>query len=148
MILCDGIQDPGNLGAMIRTSAAFDVDAVILTGESVDAYNPKVVRASSGSILDIPVYSCGEDEVDTCKGNGYYLLASSAIKRDRRKVSEIKELPARSIIVFGSEGKGISPGICAKVDEYFHIPVSARVESLNVTTAAAISLHAFSRLKK
>ena len=148
VVLCDGIQDPGNLGTMIRTSAAFKADAVLLTGESVDIYNPKVVRSSSGMILDIPVHVCDISGIEQLKEKGYHLLASKVEGRASECVSDIKKFTTPLIIVFGSEGKGISANILEMADGFFHIPIDERVESLNVTAAAAVALFVLSGNKQ
>lgn len=146
IVLCDGIQDPGNLGAIIRTSAAFGADQLILTGESVDAYNPKVVRSSSGTILDIPISSFQYCEIDRLRKAGYCLYASQINVKKGMDISKIKNISLRSIIAFGSEGKGLSDEICRRADEFFYIPIAENVESLNVTATAAISLYAFGKM--
>ena len=148
VILCDGIQDPGNLGAIIRTAVAFGADTFLLAGDAADIYNPKVVRASSGTVLDVRAYGCDKDEVDRLKESGYSLFAASVTAKGTTDIKDIKELPGRSIIAFGSEGKGLSSEIDEKADMRFYIPIGEKVESLNVTAAAAIVLHAFSVLKK
>jgi len=146
IVLCDGVQDPGNMGTMIRTSAAFGADMLLLTGESVDPFNPKVVRASSGMILDIPVRECDGNELDRIREEkGYYLFASQSAGRGSADIETIKDIPARLIVAFGSEGKGISGEILDRADKSFHIPISDQVESLNVTAAVAIALYVFSR---
>ena len=146
LVLCDGIQDPGNLGAIVRTSIAFGANSILLTGENVDVYNPKVVRASSGMILDIPLYRCNTAALDYLRNEGYRLLVSRPRQRNSKDVTELKGYSGPlSILAFGSEGKGVSREISAKADVFFHIPVHAGVESLNVTAAAAISLYLFAR---
>lgn len=141
-VLCDGIQDPGNLGTIIRTSAAMGADLVMLFGECADVFNPKVVRASSGTILDIPVVKCNAGEVDRMKQKGYQLLVSHLERKKGQDITTIKKIPARCIVVFGSEGKGVSKKILERADKFFYIPISKKIESLNVTSAAAITLYA------
>jgi TrmH family RNA methyltransferase len=141
-VLCDGVQDPGNLGTIIRASLGMGADAVILTGDHADVFNPKVVRASSGTILDIPVVDCSPDGVDRLKEKGYRLLASQVTEENARPISELKDIPKRAIIAFGSEGRGISKEILKRADQLFFIPISKKVESLNVVSAVAITLYA------
>ncbi len=145
LVLCDGVQDPGNLGAMIRTSVAFGIDAMLLTGEAVDVYNPKVVRASSGMILDIPIYACDPAELDRLREGGHRLLVSRPREEESEDIDKIREFPGPVILAFGSEGKGVSGEVEAKADGSFHIPIREKAESLNVTAAAAISLYLFAR---
>lgn len=142
VVLCDGIQDPGNLGAIFRTSAALGADAIILAGEGVDMYNPKVVRASSGTILDVPVFDHTDDLAEALKSAGYKLFAST-VEAGSRPVNEIKRVPEKLIAAFGSEGHGISRRILSKSNGSFHIPMKENVESLNVAIAVGISLFVF-----
>ncbi len=143
-ILCDGVQDPGNLGAIIRTSVAFGVDAVLLTGETVDVYNPKVVRASSGMVLDVPVYDgCSAGKLKSLKEKGYRLLVSSPLKEASKDILKVKRPKAPLIIAFGSEGRGVSRQITDIADDFFHIPIAGGVDSLNVAAAAAITIYVF-----
>jgi len=148
IVLCDGIQDPGNLGAIVRSSVAFGVDHLILTGETVDVYNPRVVRSSSGMVLDIPVTACSYRELDQLKKKGYRIFASQAMGGKDTDIGKLKQLPPLCIVAFGSEGQGISEEVCNRADGFFHIPVSGRVESLNVTAAAAVSLYEFNKRRK
>jgi len=142
-VLCDGVQNPGNLGAILRTAAAFDVNAVLLYGESVDPFNPKVVRASSGAVVEIPVFSVDLDTIDLLKIKGFKLLISSPSSKNGANSSMLGSLGAQpSILAFGSEGRGISQDIKDIADGSFFISTSEKVESLNVTAAAAIALYA------
>ncbi|MFH1799055.1 MAG: RNA methyltransferase [Candidatus Omnitrophota bacterium] len=145
VVLCDGVQDPGNLGTIIRVSAAFGADFVLLTGKGVDIYNPKVVRASSGAILDIPVYECNAKDLDSYKKKGYSFLISSVQREKSKDLSVINNFSRPLIVVFGSEGKGVSKEIKSRADGYFYIPISRKVESLNVSAAAAITLYELTR---
>jgi len=148
IVLCDGIQDPGNLGAIVRTSVAFGVDHLILTGDSVDVYNPRVVRSSSGMVIDIPVSVCSYNELDQLKKKGYRIFASQAMGGKDTDIRKLKQLPPLCIVAFGSEGQGISDEVCGRADHFFHIPVSGNVESLNVTAAAAVVLYEFNKRRK
>jgi len=146
LVLCDTIQDPGNLGTIIRTSVAFGASGILLAGETADIYNPKVVRASAGAILDIPVYDCPVLELDRLKETGYVLMAGQAVGGSRAKGLEgMKGLKTPIIIAFGSEGQGISEVVAKKADGFFFIPMTGEVESLNVTAAAAITIYELTR---
>ena len=148
VVLCDGIQDPGNLGTMIRTSMAFGADAVLIAGETVDIYNPKVVRASGGVVLDVSVQVCEMEEIKRLKKEGFRLLVSMAEKEKGKDISQIEDLAGPLIVAFGSEGKGISTEISEIADTFFHIPIDEDVESLNVMAAAAIALYVFAGKRK
>lgn len=143
VVLLDGVQDPGNLGAIFRTSAAFGADALLLCGDGVDIYNPKVVRASSGTILDVPVFESSDAFLLDLKKAGYKLWASAVDRTGTKDIRDIKEIPKNLIAAFGSEGKGLSDRIISRADGFFHIRMCGEVESLNVTSAVAISLFMF-----
>ncbi|MGB2629813.1 MAG: RNA methyltransferase [Candidatus Omnitrophota bacterium] len=142
IVLCDGIQDPGNLGTIIRTSAAMGADLVMLSGECADICNPKVVRASSGTILDVPLPECDTGMLDRLKKEGYYLLVSQVSKEKSVDLAKLKSLPERIVVAFGSEGQGVAKETLERANRLFHIPISEKTESLNVTSAVAIALYA------
>lgn len=133
-IALDRVQDPGNVGTIVRLAAAFDAAGVILLQGCADAYGPKAIRSSAGAILNVPVASCSEAELLAC---GRPLVAADM-------GGDPSALPSRdAILVLGSEGQGISPAI-ARAAKKVAIRMSDRVESLNVATAAAILLsHSF-----
>jgi len=145
VVVSDNIQDPGNMGAILRASAAFDVRALVLFGEDVvDVFNPKVVRASSGTFADVPTFSMDLDGLKELKKNGYrFLVAGNSFTRSQ-PITTIKKASGKLAIVFGNEGRGVSEEIMAIADDLFHIPINKRVESLNVLSAASISLFYFS----
>ncbi|MDD5634910.1 MAG: RNA methyltransferase [Candidatus Omnitrophica bacterium] len=147
-VLLDGVQDPGNVGTMIRTSVAFGVKGIFLTGAAVDIYNPKVVRGASGTILDIPIYKCGFDKVKRLKDNGFTIHVS-ALPGEKPGSCSIQNMQKDNegciILVFGSEARGVSDEIDKLADSFFYIPMRRHAESLNVSAAFAISLYAFTR---
>ncbi|MFH1665570.1 MAG: RNA methyltransferase [Candidatus Omnitrophota bacterium] len=144
-VLCDGLQDPGNLGTIIRTSAALGADRVLLSGETADAYNPKVVRASAGAVLDIPICICSPGDIDRLKAEGYSLLVSRVTEEGAEDISKIRTFPKKCILAFGAEGSGVSPEISVKADMFFSVPMNKTIESLNVTAAAAIAIYLVTR---
>jgi len=127
VIALDGVQDPGNVGTIIRLAAAFDAAGVILLPGCADAYGPKAIRASVGAILTVPVVEMTIEE----------LLA-----RDRpifaADMRGSRQIP-NGVLVLGSEGQGVSDAL-RKVAKLVRIETSGRVESLNVAAAAAILL--------
>lgn len=140
LILCDGVQDPGNLGSIIRTSAAFGASGILMTGESADIYNPKVVRASSGTILDIPIRETNITDLERLKKIGYTLIVSKVTGDKNEGISLLKKgKPA--ILAFGSEGRGVSDEIRNIADSFFYIPIRKEIESLNVSIAVGIALY-------
>jgi TrmH family RNA methyltransferase len=134
LVVLDGVQDPGNVGTILRLAAAFDASGVILTEGSADPFGPKAIRASAGTVL----------HVATCRASRRELLA--ALQRHNIELwaattdGQPATLPAdRIAITFGSEGKGIDPQLLEGA-RLVSIPMSNRVESLNVAAAAAVLL--------
>ena len=144
VILLDNIQDPGNMGALIRTSVAFSAKAILLFGNSVDIYNPKVVRASSGMLLEIPIISVDLQMLVRLKKTDFKIIAADNSGNKSISIFDLTQNSLRNILVFGNEGNGISSDILELTDTIFHIPISNKVESLNVAAACSISLFYFS----
>ena len=134
-LLLDGIQDPGNLGTILRTADALEVPVVLLDG-CADAYNPKTVRASMGAILRTqPVRMTRAEAVSACRAAGIPLLAT-AMSAD---ASDLRERAlGHCAVVIGSEGRGVSEELFSAADGKIIIPMSARCESLNAAVAATI----------
>jgi TrmH family RNA methyltransferase len=134
-ILLDGIQDPGNLGTILRTADALGIPAVLLEG-CADPWNPKTVRASMGAVLRaIPASMTADDAVRACREAGIPLFAA-AMGPDAR---DVRTLPlASSAVVVGSEGQGVRQSLLQAADGCAVIPMNPRCESLNAAAAAAI----------
>jgi len=145
MLLLDNVQDPGNVGTIIRLAAAFQVLAVILYGECADEFNPKTVRASSGAIMSVPTYKVNDSDIDRLKKSGMKLLAACPSEEKDKKITRLLSENIPKIIAFGSEGKGVSDKISKKADDILYIPIADEVESLNVASAAAITLYEIGR---
>ncbi len=145
VVVGHGLQDPGNVGSILRTADAAGVDALLLTGASADPYHPRAVRASAGSVFRLPV-ARGE-------------LAAYAEELDRRGFRLVGadpqgELPleradfrGRIAIVFGAEGAGLPAELDQALDARVRIPLRAGVESLSVGAAAAVLLFAAARAR-
>lgn len=133
IVVLDGIQDPGNVGTIVRLAAAFEATGVAITSGTADPFAPKAVRASAGAILLLPVISFERSElIATLAQRGVSLHAAVTGTHAARL-----ERPAA--IAFGSEGNGVSEEILAAAIPV-SVPISPRVESLNVAAAAAILL--------
>ena len=131
----EGINDPGNLGTIIRSAAAFDLDLLIVSPDSVSLYNPKVLAASQGAIFTLPIKEGNMNDLITLKEQGYALigtvLSSKALPLNKFAY------PERFVIAFGSEDHGLSADIRRLLDTEVTIPM-ASIESLNVAMAASI----------
>ena len=137
-ILVDKVQDPGNLGTIIRTSHAAGALGVIVTKGTVDAYNEKTLRSTMGSIFHIPIIDDSDySVVKRLKTEGFKLMASSL---DTEKNFYDVDLRGKVIIGVGSEGNGISQEIYDLSDELIKIPMPGGSESLNVGVAASIMI--------
>ena len=135
IIVLDRVQDPGNVGSIIRLCAAFEAAGVALTPGSADPLGPKTIRASAGTVLIVPVCMAESADIRTALDNrGYRLFAAS------RANAGLSQLPAeRFAIALGNEGRGLAEAF-TRGAESISIPMSDAVESLNVAAAAAILL--------
>lgn len=138
IIILDGIQDPGNLGTIIRSCIAFNFTTIILGDNSVDLYNPKVVRATEGMIFHINVLRRNLVEfIPTLKNLGYKIVGTDVING-----VDIKNLKHDDIaLVLGSEGQGMSKSVRELCDEFVYINMNESCESLNVGVAASILMY-------
>lgn len=139
-IFCDRIQDPGNLGTIIRTADAFGPAVVILNKGCVDAYNPKVVRASAGAIFRVDFVQSDSDEevINSLKNSGFKIIStvvSSDYSFDDIENSE------KICVVIGNEGQGVSQEIVNNSHMSITIKMTGRSESLNASIAAGISIY-------
>lgn len=130
LVALDGVQDPGNVGTIVRLAAAFDAAGVVLLPGCADALGPKAIRASAGAVLSVPVVSAKAEELIAARMPLYAAMQSA----------KPAAVPAsNAIIVFGSEGSGVSADI-AQSAKPLAVRMSPRIESLNVAMAAAILL--------
>jgi TrmH family RNA methyltransferase len=141
----EGLQDPANVGAIIRTAVGFGVDALWLSPDSADVLNPKVVRATAGTVLKLPVFRVAAPEVFLRKD--CVLLAAVPQGRQSRPIHELDALPARAILAFGNESHGLSPATLQQAAVRFHIPVDPAIQSLNVAASVAIAAFHFTKAK-
>lgn len=135
-IVLETIQDPGNVGTVLRTAKALDIDAVILTGDCADIYSPKAVRASMGAIFRQRVIYAERDELrQLADSNGLKLYAAALSD----KAEDIRGLSMkRAAVCIGSEGQGLSRELIELCDGEVIIPMAPGSESLNAAVAAAI----------
>ena len=135
----DGVQEPGNLGTIIRTSDAVGADAVIMLKGTCDAFMQKTIRATAGSIFNIPIIYSGTDKfLEWLKLNGIMLVATAL---DSGKSAFDAGLENPIAFVFGNEAHGVSSEIKKKADLILKIPIYGKAESLNVSASAAVCLY-------
>lgn len=137
ILILDGIQDPGNLGTIIRSGVAFNIDTIILSKECVDAYNSKVVRASQGMIFHTNIVV--RDIKETLKElNGYSIYGTKV--DGGTSVRNIK-INDKYVIIMGNEGNGVSEEVLSMCNDYLYIDMNSNCESLNVAVATSIILY-------
>lgn len=143
IVLLDQIQDPGNLGTLVRTAAALDYDAVVTSLDSCDYYNPKVVRATQGAIFKIPCYSCLLlPFISSLKEHKIPVIATSL--QGAKAIFDCQLTP-KFALIFGNEAHGVSEAIIDCSDELIKLPMANDVESLNVTMASGIIMYEMQR---
>jgi TrmH family RNA methyltransferase len=140
VLLAAGVADPGNLGTLVRTAAALGAAAVVATAGTVEPLNPKVVRATAGALFRIPVLRGEAAEV---REAGFRITVADA---GGEPLSRWRARPARLALALGNEPRGIDEGVRALADATVGIPLEKGVESLNVSVAAGILLHAIRAL--
>ena len=133
----EALQDPNNVGSCIRTALAFGLDAIWLSPDSVDVFNPKVVRGTAGAVLNMPVLLL--KEVATLVEAGCGLLAAEAPDGTSQSIRDIRSIPMKAVVALGNESRGLSEKAVEQALVRFHIPIDPRVESLNVAASAAIA---------
>ncbi|MDP2277497.1 MAG: RNA methyltransferase, partial [Nitrospirota bacterium] len=139
IVAVDGVQEPGNLGAIIRTSDAAGADAVIILKGTCDVFMQKTIRATAGSIFNIPIIYAGTDNLfQWLKANGIMLIAT-ALDSDKSIFDAGLKNPIA--FVFGNEAHGVSSEIKRKADLILKIPIYGKAESLNVSASAAVCLY-------
>ena len=135
-IVLESVQDPGNVGTVIRTANAFGMDAVILIGACADLYHPKTVRATMGAIFRQTVLEIDRDFLSSFLKDQELPLYAAAL--DERAV-DVRKVPlCRAAVAVGSEGRGLSPELIAMSDQTVVIPMGPDSESLNAAVAAAV----------
>lgn len=146
LLVVAGVQDPGNLGTILRSAEAFGARGVLLGDGTANAYNSKTVRASAGSVFRLPVAKCELKTLPTqLRAHGFRLLAASSHKGTALAEAN---LAGNAAIFVGNEGAGIEKRMLAEMDELITIPHSERVESLNAGIAASIVLYEAARQKR
>ena len=139
LLLLDDIQDPGNLGTILRTAEAAGVDMVIMSEGCADIFNPKVIRSTMGSIFRLPFVTDDlVSVIEMLKTEGVTVYGAALEgSSDYREV----EFSEKTAIVIGNEGNGISGNVLNAVNEKIRIPMKGQIESLNAAVSAAILLY-------
>ncbi|CAN5310607.1 RNA methyltransferase [soil metagenome] len=151
LAVCADVRDPGNAGTVIRCADAAGADGVVLTGNSVDPYNPKAVRASAGSIFHLKLTIAPDVSavVAAARAGGLRVLAADAhadVDLDEADESGLLDTPTAWL--FGNEAWGLPADVRRLADRVVNVPIHGRAESLNLATAAALCLYASARSQR
>ena len=137
-VVLDGVQDPGNVGTILRTADAFHADGLFLVNACADLYNPKTVRASMGAVFRCPVWTVGVEELSALLKRSGIPLYGAALREDTLDARQADY--SRCAIAIGSEGRGLTDAVLAVCDRTIKIPMSEHCESLNAAAAATVLL--------
>lgn len=145
VLILDGVQDPGNLGTIIRSAKAFNIDTIVISNDTVDIYNPKVLRATQGTMFYINIIRTDIKEViKTLKENEIPVYVTNVEYGDDIRLLKDKD-KIKYALVMGNEGNGVRPEIKEMADKYIYIDMNSNVESLNVSIATSILLYELGR---
>lgn len=139
VLILENLQDPGNLGTIIRTAEAADYDAIFMNKGTVDIYNPKVVRSTMGAIFRVgfAYEETAENIIKMCKNHGIAVYGSALDGSDIRG----QKFPTKTAFIIGNEANGIAKETLALCDNNIRIPMAGEVESLNASVAASIIMY-------
>lgn len=145
VLILDELQDPGNLGTIIRSAVAFNIDTIVLTENTVDLYNPKVIRATQGMLFHTNIISMdGVECINYLKNNNIVVYGTDVVGGiDVRTLSE-KDKESFALVM-GNEGNGVRKNIKELCDKNLYIDMNKNVESLNVAIATSILLYELGR---
>ena len=137
-LVLDGVQDPGNVGTILRTADAFDCDGVFLVNACADLYNPKTARATMGAIFRREAYTVTAEELFALLRKSCVPLYGTALRDDTVPLAEANLV--RAAVAIGSEGRGLSQQVLDECAKTLKIPMNPRCESLNAAIAATVVL--------
>lgn len=138
ILMLDGIQDPGNLGTLIRTAVGFGFTTIIASGDTADYYNSKTIRATQGNLFYANLIKTNlQEEILKLKEKGYKILVTSS--KEGQNIKTVKKLE-KVVLVLGNEGLGVSEEVISLSDLQIFVKTE-NIESLNVSTAGAIIMY-------
>ena len=137
-VVLDTLQDPGNVGTILRTADAFHADGMFLVNGCADLYNPKTLRATMGAVFRCPVWTVGAEELSALLKKSGIPLYGAALREDTLDARAADY--SRCAIAIGSEGRGLTESVLALCDRTIKIPMSEHCESLNAAAAATVLL--------
>ncbi|MBQ9120907.1 MAG: RNA methyltransferase [Clostridia bacterium] len=147
VMMFESVRDPGNMGTLIRTAAAFGFDRLILSADCADVFNPKVLRGAMGAIFKIKVDYC-EDLISTVNFlNQSGRRTMAALPKEKAAVAGRDTLYSTDCVVIGNEGHGLSENIIAACSDAVYIPMMENTESLNAAIASSILMWEIAKIK-
>ncbi|MDD3413645.1 MAG: RNA methyltransferase [Lachnospiraceae bacterium] len=146
-LVLEGIQDPGNLGTMIRTGEGASISGIIMDRNTSDIYNPKVIRGTMGSIYRVPFYYSDDlkETIEHMKRNNIQIIAAHL--NGEKSYTEENYLTPTAFLI-GNEGNGLSDDIANEADGFIRIPMGGKVESLNAAVAASLLIYEADRQRR
>ncbi len=150
LLIAAGLQDPGNLGTLIRSAEAFEATAVLTTPGTVSQWNQKALRASAGSVFRVPVVAITQADISSLKSRGLRIYAAVADDPANPNALPLSaaELTKPCALMIGNEGAGLSANLIAVADARISIPMPGCVESLNAAIAGSLLLYEASRQRQ
>ena len=141
VVMCETLQDPGNIGTVIRTAHAADCGGVILTKGCCDLYNPKIVRATMSAMFSIPVVQGAESQmvIEYFRKSGYKIVAGALTEKAVDFYSA--DLSGKVLIIIGNEGNGVEDSTLSLCDSVLKIPMRSDAESLNAAVAGSVMVY-------
>ena len=136
VVVLEGVEKPGNIGAVLRSADAAGVSAVVICNPLTDLYNPNLIRASMGAVFSVPIALCSTETcIDFLKGNGLRILTAQLQDSEPYYASSMKEATA---IVMGTESSGLTEAWRQAADAHIRIPMLGNLDSLNVSVSASV----------
>ena len=144
LLALDGVQDPGNVGTIIRTADAAGFDGILLSGDCADLFSPKVLRSTMGSIfrMGFSFPSSLAEALKVMKNNGFSIISSQL---DGNPFYERSDIASSFVLIIGNEGNGVSDAIKAVATHHLCLPMRGGAESLNAAVAAGIMMYDMTR---
>lgn len=147
LLVLDNLQDPGNLGTIIRTAEGAGVTGVLISKESVDIYNPKVIRSTMGSIYRVP-FSYVEDLKETIGKLKRHGICTYAAHLDGKNSYDKEDYTKKTAFLIGNEGNGLRKEVADLADTWIRIPMQGQVESLNAAIATSVLMFEAARQRR
>lgn len=143
ILVLDNIQDPGNMGTILRTLDSINISQIVISKNSTDVYNPKVIRSTMGAIFRVNIIVSDNlvDTIEEIKKQKYKVLATSL--KGAKNIYDINF--KKTAVVIGNEANGVSNEVLEKVDTHIKIPMLGRTESLNASVAASVIMYEYVR---